>query len=294
MKFFSDEVALYLYKSTLRPCMEYCCHVRASAPICYLELLDTLQKRICRTVGPPLAASLEPLAHRWNATTLSLFCRYYFGRCSSELAQLAPLPFSWGRSTRCSDRFHDFSVIIPRYYKDGYVNSFFPCTARPWNSVPIECFPLTYDLTGFKSRINRHLFNCRFFLNRFPVCHNLFLLLFLVTPCLVVAVQPCMESIPTKNVIIWLTLLRFVQCSIIFGENVEKNVGFSAIQRPKLAIFSSFHFFKLSTLVYFLQKNFHLTKSRFYTPSTFQHEIKSWIIVLLCTINTTQNYVLPI
>ena len=27
MKFLSPEVALYLYKSTIRPCMEYCCHV---------------------------------------------------------------------------------------------------------------------------------------------------------------------------------------------------------------------------------------------------------------------------
>ena len=49
MKFLSPEVALYLYKSTIRPCMEYCCHVWAGAPSCYLELLDKLQKRICRT-----------------------------------------------------------------------------------------------------------------------------------------------------------------------------------------------------------------------------------------------------
>ena len=27
MKFLSPEAALYLYKSTIRPCMEYCCHV---------------------------------------------------------------------------------------------------------------------------------------------------------------------------------------------------------------------------------------------------------------------------
>ena len=27
MKFFSPKVALYLYKSTIRPCMENCCHV---------------------------------------------------------------------------------------------------------------------------------------------------------------------------------------------------------------------------------------------------------------------------
>ena len=44
MKFLSPEVALCLYKSTIRPCMEYCCHVWAGAPSCYLELLDKLQK----------------------------------------------------------------------------------------------------------------------------------------------------------------------------------------------------------------------------------------------------------
>ena len=64
MKFLSLEVALYLYKSIIRPCMEYCYHAWAGAPSCYLDLLDKLPKRICRTVGPSLATSLEPLAHR--------------------------------------------------------------------------------------------------------------------------------------------------------------------------------------------------------------------------------------
>ena len=117
MKFLSPEVALYLYKSTISPCMENCCHVRAGAPSCYLELLDKLQKRICRTIGPSLAASLEPLAHHRNVARLSIFCRYYFGRCSSGLAQLIPLAYSCGRSTRYSDRLHDFSVTSPRCYK---------------------------------------------------------------------------------------------------------------------------------------------------------------------------------
>ena len=66
MKFLSPEVALYLYRSTIWPCMEYCCHVWAGAPSCYLKLLDKLQKRICKTVGPSLAASLEHLTHRRN------------------------------------------------------------------------------------------------------------------------------------------------------------------------------------------------------------------------------------
>ena len=164
----------------------------AGASSCYLDLLDKLQKWICRIVGPSLVASLQPLAHRRNVASLIFFYRYYFGRCSSELAQLVPLPFSQRRSTCYSDRLHDFSVTIPRCYKDVYVNSFFPRTARLWNSLPIECFPLTYDLSGFKFRINRHSFNCRFFLNRFPVSRNPFCASFLVTSCLIVAVQPCM------------------------------------------------------------------------------------------------------
>ena len=44
MKFLSPEVALYLYKSTICPCVEYCCHAQAGAPSCYLVLLDKLQK----------------------------------------------------------------------------------------------------------------------------------------------------------------------------------------------------------------------------------------------------------
>ena len=126
-------------------------------PQLLLELLDKLQKQICRIVGPSLAASLEPLAHHRNVASLSFFYYYYFSRCSSELTQLVQLPFSQARSTRYSDRLHDFSVTIPRSYKDVYVNSFFPQTAKFWNSLPIECFPLTYNLSGFKSRINKHL-----------------------------------------------------------------------------------------------------------------------------------------
>ena len=126
--------------------MKYYYHLWAGAPNCYLELLDKLQKGICRTFGPSLAASLKPLAHCQNVASLSLFYSYYFGRFSSELVQLVPLSFSRGRPTRYSDRLHNFSIAIPRCYKDVYVNSFFPRIARLWNFLPIECFPLTYDL----------------------------------------------------------------------------------------------------------------------------------------------------
>ena len=79
MKFLSPELALYLYKSTTCPCMEYCCNVWAVANSWYLALLDKLQKRMCRTVGPSPAASLESLAHCQNVANSTLFYRYYFG-----------------------------------------------------------------------------------------------------------------------------------------------------------------------------------------------------------------------
>ena len=90
MKFLFAEIVLYLYKSTIRPCMEHCCHVWTGSFCCYLELLDKLQKRICRIAGPSLAVSYEP--HRQHVASLSLFCR----------------------STHYFDRLHDFSVTIPR------------------------------------------------------------------------------------------------------------------------------------------------------------------------------------
>ena len=96
MKFLSPEVTLYLYKSTIQSCMEDCCHDLAGTPKYYLELLNKLQKQICRTVvGPSIASSLEPLAHCRNVASLCFFLyKYYFGRCSFELAQLVLLPDS--------------------------------------------------------------------------------------------------------------------------------------------------------------------------------------------------------
>ena len=88
--------------------MEYCCDVWAVAP-----------------ESPSLTASLEPLAHYRNVASLSLFYRYYFGRCSSELTLLVSFHYSRGKPTRYSDRLLDFSVTFPICYKNVYVNSFF-------------------------------------------------------------------------------------------------------------------------------------------------------------------------
>ena len=143
-------------------------------------------------VSPTLAASLEPLAHRQNVAGLGLFYRHCFDRCSSVLDELVPPPPSCSRSTQFSNRLHDFPDKIPGYYKDIYVNSFFPRTPRLWNYVPGERFPLTNDLNRCKSRVNRHLFSSGSFYTAL-LSDFIFFFFFLLTPCLVVAVQPCTE-----------------------------------------------------------------------------------------------------
>ena len=65
-------------------------------------VLDKLQKQVCRAVSPSPDACLEPLTHCHNIVSLSHFYRFYFGRCSFELVELAPIPCSRGRSSRYS------------------------------------------------------------------------------------------------------------------------------------------------------------------------------------------------
>ena len=62
MKFLSPEVAQYLYKSAIRPCMEYYCHVWAGAPNYYLELLDNSYKN---GYAGLLVLHLLPLLNPW-------------------------------------------------------------------------------------------------------------------------------------------------------------------------------------------------------------------------------------
>ena len=76
---------MYLYKSTIRSYMEYCCHVWSGTPTCYSDMLNKLQKRLCRAVDPSRAASLKPLTDRRNQASLSFFGRCYFGKYSSKL-----------------------------------------------------------------------------------------------------------------------------------------------------------------------------------------------------------------
>ena len=69
--------SLYLQKSTIDPFIEYCCHVRVSFSYFCLDILEKLQKEIFNTVVTLHTVYLEPMTHRQNVASLSLFnCRF--------------------------------------------------------------------------------------------------------------------------------------------------------------------------------------------------------------------------
>merc|ERR1712148_109025 len=61
-KYLTPAAILYLYKSQIRPKMEYCCHIWSGASKSSLSSLDKVQRRLRRLVGDNLFSTLRPLS----------------------------------------------------------------------------------------------------------------------------------------------------------------------------------------------------------------------------------------
>ena len=69
-----------------------------------LDLLDRVQKRVVSLIGYGLSAGLQALSHRRDVESLGLFYKYYYRKCSSELADLVPPNRVTVRSTHFSEQ----------------------------------------------------------------------------------------------------------------------------------------------------------------------------------------------
>ena len=70
-----------------------------------------------------------------------------FNRCMVKLHYL--------RTTRSSTHSHPFHVSLPNPRTLSHKSSFIPRTCNLWNVLPSSCFPESYNLPSFKSKINK-------------------------------------------------------------------------------------------------------------------------------------------
>ena len=154
--FFSSSHLLSIYKSQIRPSLEYCSHVWGGAPKSTLCLLDKVQSKAIRLINNPnLTKSLQPLSHRQLVGDLSIFYKYFHEYCPQEIREIIPVPLRRVRTTRSSTHSHPFQVSmpIPRNLSDK--SSFIPRTCNSLNVLPSSCFPESYNLPSFKFKINK-------------------------------------------------------------------------------------------------------------------------------------------
>ena len=134
--FFSSSHLLAIYKSQIRPSLEYCSHVWV--------VLQNL-----------LSVSLQPLSHRRLVGDLSIYYRYFNGHYSQEIRNIIPGPLRRVRTTRSSTHSHPFRVSLPNPRTLSHKSSFIPRANNLWNVLPFSCFPESYNLPSFKSKINK-------------------------------------------------------------------------------------------------------------------------------------------
>lgn len=113
------------------------------------------------------------LSYKWDQTSDLWQWLKLASELESEFTDFVDLGRTWltnfnaGKTWPVSfDHYlHDFSVTISWCYKDVYINIFSPCAVKICSFPLVECFPLTYDLNCFKSKVNRHfLYSSLFFI----------------------------------------------------------------------------------------------------------------------------------
>jgi len=154
--YFSPSYLLLLYKTQIRPALEYCSHVWGDAAPSSLSILDSIQNRAVRLIGDKaLSSSLESLSSRRKVSDLCQFYRYFHGKCSAEISSLVPPTSVPARVTRRTAKQHPYTVQLFTKRTTHFHSTFFPRTSRLWNALPTHVFPPTYNPKLFKSNTIR-------------------------------------------------------------------------------------------------------------------------------------------
>ncbi|CAH2226749.1 jg805, partial [Pararge aegeria aegeria] len=160
-RYITPKQLLTLYQAQVRSCMEYCSHLWDGSAKYQLDALDSVDRRARRLIDDLANKKLKSLEHRRKVACLSVFYRIYFGECAQELFDLVPPSPFYHRTARHRKDLHLYVVDIPRTRTKRFASSFLIRTDRIWNALPASIFPSSYNISTFKSRVNRHLLGKR-------------------------------------------------------------------------------------------------------------------------------------
>ena len=90
--------------------------------------------------------------HKLSPFIFSSICHEH---CSQEIRDTVPVPLRRVRTTRSSTHPHPFQVSLPTSRTLSHKSSFIPRTCNLWNLLLSSCFPESYNLPSFKSKINK-------------------------------------------------------------------------------------------------------------------------------------------
>ena len=139
--FFNAQQLCLMYKSFIRPCMEYCCHVWGAAAKTTLDLLDRVQNRAIRLINfSGITKKLDSLKHRRDVADLTIFYKYSYGHCSKEVSEIIPSRVKRVRETRA----HSRAVTLSTVRTSKFQNDFFTRTTKKWNTLP--AFPKQFNI----------------------------------------------------------------------------------------------------------------------------------------------------
>jgi hypothetical protein len=152
-QFLSEDARSKVFKSVIRPLLEYCSPAWSGAPAYALSALDKVQRN-CHNMFPRYW--IDPLQHRRDVADLSVFYKYHSMDPSCRPFLLPP-PLLRARATRQAESMHSKAVTIPRPGSRGRDSCFVPRVSRAWNALPETVFSDVRINEQFRRQVHRHL-----------------------------------------------------------------------------------------------------------------------------------------
>ena len=143
-----------MYKSWIRPALEYGNILYAGAAFTHLQRLDCLQSRIEQTC----CSHFQSLLHRRNASIIGLVCRLLVGEGQGNLQNYCPLFHDVDNTLRQSTRLHAWDPAAHLCFIDStdfrtldrFRRSWQVIAVHLWNNLPPDLL-LTGTTCGWRS-----------------------------------------------------------------------------------------------------------------------------------------------